>query len=80
MRQCVGCGERKPKKELLRIVVTSDGEAAADPTGRVNGRGAYICPKQECLRIAIRRKALERALGTEISEAAYDAIMKELED
>ena len=78
MRQCVGCGERKPKKELIRIVRPEGGEAELDRTGRKNGRGAYICPDIKCLEAAIRKKALERALEAPVSDGALETLKKEL--
>ena len=78
MRQCVGCGEKKPKKELLRIVKAEGEEAVVDRTGRKNGRGAYICPRTECLEAAIKKKALERALDAPVSEETKEALKKEL--
>lgn len=71
MRQCVGCKEMKPKKELLRVVRTPDGVIDLDPTGKRSGRGAYICPQVECLAKAVKQKGLERALEQPISEEVY---------
>ena len=62
MRKCVGCNEQSPKKELVRIVRQSGGEIHVDPTGKMNGRGAYIHPKADCLQMAKKRRSLERAL------------------
>jgi len=80
MRQCVGCGERKSKKELIRIVCSpsEDPERVTigfDLTGKKNGRGAYICSSM----LARKKKALERALKTEVSQQCYDDLKKELE-
>lgn len=71
MRKCVGCQENKSKKELIRIVKNKDGEIFIDPTGKANGRGAYICSKRECLEKARKSHSLPRALGAEISEDTY---------
>ena len=84
MRQCVGCGEKKSKKELIRIVCSpredSDGVTIGfDLTGKKNGRGAYICSNASCLEQARKKKALERALKTEVSQQCYDVLKKELE-
>lgn len=79
MRQCVGCGEKKSKKELIRIVCSEDGAIGFDLTGKKNGRGAYICSNVACLEQARKKKALERALKTEVSQQSYDALKKELE-
>ena len=78
-RQCMGCRERKPKRELIRIVRGTDGAVTLDFSGKVNGRGAYICPNRDCLKKARRTKALERSLETEISEEVYGRLEKELE-
>ena len=72
MRMCVACREMKPKRELLRVVRTPEGEIVADATGRKNGRGAYLCPTEGCLTKAIKTRALERALEQPLSEAATD--------
>ncbi len=79
MRQCVGCGEKKSKKELIRIVCAEDGTIGFDLTGKKNGRGAYICSNAVCLEQARKKKALERALKTEVSQQSYDVLKKELE-
>lgn len=78
-RQCMGCRERKAKREMLRVVRGTDGTVSLDFSGKLNGRGAYICPKADCLQKARRAKALERALETEIPEQVYDRLNKELE-
>ena len=66
MRQCLGCREQKPKKELIRVVRSPEGEISLDFRGKANGRGAYVCPDPACLKKAIKAKALERALQTAI--------------
>jgi len=63
MRQCMGCRERKPKKELIRVVRSPEGEVGLDFKGKAPGRGAYVCPSLECLKKAIRSKALDRNMG-----------------
>lgn len=80
MRQCTGCREMKPKKELIRIVKSPEGDITIDFKGKSPGRGAYICPDTECLKKAIKSKALERAFGTEIPEEIYEALTKQLEE
>lgn len=80
MRQCVGCGEMKNKKELIRIIKNNENEIFLDVTGKKNGRGAYICNSMECLEKAIKSKALERSLKTEIPKEIYDEMKKELGD
>ncbi len=77
MRQCVGCRELKAKKELLRVVAEEAG-AAIDPTGKKNGRGAYICADPVCLEKARKARGLERSLKTEISSEIYENLKKEL--
>ena len=77
-RQCVGCREMKAKTELVRVIRTPENEICVDKTGRKNGRGAYICLDKECLDKAKKSKALERSLKTEIPDAVYETICKEL--
>ena len=70
MRMCVACREMKPKKELIRVVRTPEGEIVADETGRKNGRGAYLCRSEACFNKAVKTRALERALEQPLSEEA----------
>ena len=79
MRQCIGCGEMKPKKEMLRIIKTAEEEILLDTTGRKNGRGAYICPNSECLKKAVKGKGLERSFKMAIPKEVYEALEKEME-
>lgn len=78
MRQCIGCGEMKEKKELIRIIKTPEGKLVLDKTGRQNGRGAYICNNAECLAKARKSKGLERSFKQSINAEIYDALEKEL--
>ena len=78
-RQCMGCRERKNKRELIRVVRCTDGTVNLDFGGKMNGRGAYLCPNMECLKKAIRSKALERSLEVEIPEDVYARLQKEME-
>ena len=78
-RQCMGCRERKPKRELIRIVRCTDGEVRLDFGGKMNGRGAYICPNSECLKKVRKSKALDRSLEVTIPEEVYDRLEKEME-
>ena len=78
MRKCVGCGEMKPKKELMRILRTESGEFIVDAAGKKNGRGAYICRSVECFRQAVRSKGLERSFTQEIPQEVYDKLEKEM--
>ena len=79
LRQCLGCREMKPKKELLRVVRSAEGEISLDLRGKANGRGAYVCPNSACLKKAIKAKALSRAFDTEIPQEIYDALLAQME-
>lgn len=68
MRMCVGCREMKPKRELIRVVRSPEGEVSLDPVGKKPGRGAYVCRNQNCLGRAIKQKQLERQLEVQLSE------------
>lgn len=78
LRQCVGCGEMKSKREMVRIIKTPEEAVLIDATGKKNGRGAYICANSECLEKARKNRGLERSLKTAISQEIYDAMGKEL--
>ena len=78
-RQCMGCRERKAKREMIRVVRTPEGGVSLDFGGKMNGRGAYLCPDPECLKKAIRSKALDRSLEVEIPQEVYDRLQKEME-
>ncbi|MBN2795886.1 MAG: YlxR family protein [Clostridia bacterium] len=80
LRKCLGCNEQKDKRELIRVVKNKEGEIKIDLTGKANGRGAYICKDLDCLEKAFKRKAIERALQSNISEELYASMRKELED
>lgn len=82
LRKCVGCQEMFSKRELVRVVLTPEGELRLDLTGKQNGRGAYLCRKRECLQTARKRKSLERSLKTAIPDELYSELevrMGELE-
>jgi predicted RNA-binding protein YlxR (DUF448 family) len=79
MRKCIGCMESFPKKELCRIVKTKENEIFFDSTGKLNGRGTYICKNTECFNKAIKSKRLLKALETEIPEDVLEAIKDEIE-
>lgn len=79
MRQCLGCREMKPKRELIRVVRSPEGEISLDFKGKAPGRGAYICPAPACLKQAIKAKALERAFSTQIPEEVYEKLNEEME-
>lgn len=74
LRTCMGCNEKKPKKELVRIVKNKDGEIFIDRTGKADGRGAYICDSIECLEKVIKSKRLERVLEIQIPEEVYNKL------
>ena len=78
-RQCMGCRERMEKRNLIRVVRTPEGEVKLDFSGKLNGRGAYICPKVECLKKAIKSKSLDRSLEVTIPEEVYDRLFREIE-
>lgn len=80
MRMCTGCGEMKPKRELIRVVKSPEGQISLDKTGRSPGRGAYVCPDLACLQKARKSKRLERVFASAIPEEVYDALEKELSD
>ena len=80
MRQCVGCREMKPKKELIRVVRSPEGEISLDFRGKAPGRGAYVCPDGACLKKAMKSKALERAFETAIGQDIYDALVAKMEE
>lgn len=79
LRKCLGCGEMKPKQELIRAVRSPEGEISLDLTGKKNGRGAYICKSEACLAAAIKAKRFERAFGCKIEQPVYDSLLSELE-
>ena len=77
-RQCVGCRTMKEKRELIRVVKSPEGEISLDFGGKKPGRGAYVCPNRDCLKKAIRAKALERAFEPAIPAEVYDAMEQEM--
>ena len=79
MRQCVGCREMKAKKELVRVVRSPEGEISLVFRGKAPGRGAYVCPQAECLRRAIKSRALERGLDCQIPQEIYDQLLLRME-
>lgn len=80
MRKCVGCQEMSPKKDLIRIVRTPEGEIKIDDAkGKTSGRGAYICRKLECLSLAKKKKSLEKSLEKSISDEIYERLKTQLE-
>ena len=79
MRKCVGCQEMKNKRDMLRVLKTSENEFLLDATGRKNGRGAYVCFSKECLAKAIKNKGLERSFKQAIPREVYESLEKEME-
>ena len=78
-RQCVGCREMRQKKELVRVVKSPEGEVSLDLTGRKPGRGAYVCPRVDCLRLARKARRLEKAFSCPIPAEVYDRMEEEFE-
>ena len=79
LRKCAGCGESKPKKELVRVVRAPDGTVSIDSRGKSPGRGAYVCPNTICLQKALRSKALDRSLEVEIPQEIYETLIAQME-
>ena len=79
MRKCVGCGEMKNKKEMIRVLKTPEEEFVLDASGKKNGRGAYLCPSGECLERAIKIKGLERYFKQAIPSEVYDELKEEMQ-
>ncbi len=80
MRQCVGCREMKPKKELIRVVRSPEGAISLDFRGKAPGRGAYLCHDPACLKQAIRSKALERGFAIPIPQEVYNSLVSTMEE
>ena len=78
LRTCVGCGEKKEKKELLRVLRTPEGTVVLDAAGRRNGRGAYLCRSAACLEKAVKRRSLARALDVQIPDEVFSELKKEM--
>ena len=79
LRQCIGFGEMKSKKEMIRVLKTAEDEIVLDATGRKNGRGAYLCPSMDCFKKAVKNKGLERSFKTAIPKEVYETLEKEME-
>jgi len=80
MRQCLGCREMKPKKELIRVVRSPEGDVNLDFRGKLPGRGAYVCPAQECLAKARKAKALERAFSAPLPAEVWEALEQQMKE
>lgn len=79
LRQCIGCGEMKSKKEMMRVIKTAEGDISLDVTGKKNGRGAYLCMQKECLQKARKNKGLERSFKMSIPDEVYQTLDKEFD-
>ena len=79
VRMCVGCQEMKNKQEMIRVIKTAEGTFMLDATGKKNGRGAYVCPSEECLQLARKNKGLERSFKQAIPAEVYESLEKEME-
>ena len=80
LRQCIGCGEMKRKKEMIRVIKTAEDQILLDATGRKNGRGAYLCPSMECFKKAVKGRGLERSFKMAIPREVYETLEKEMEE
>ncbi len=80
LRQCIGCGEMKSKKEMMRVLKTPEDTITLDKTGKKNGRGAYLCMDKECLIKARKNKGLERSFKMSIPSDVYDSLEKEFDE
>ena len=80
LRQCIGCGEMKSKKEMIRVIKSAEDQILLDATGRKNGRGAYLCPSMECFKKAVKGRGLERSFKMAIPREVYETLEKEMEE
>lgn len=80
LRQCVGCGEMKGKKDMMRVLKTAENEICLDLSGKKNGRGAYVCKSKDCLQKAGKNKGLERSFKMSIPKEVYETLEKEFEN
>ena len=80
LRQCIGCGEMKSKKEMIRVIKTAEDQILLDATGRKNGRGAYLCQSMECFKKAVKGRGLERSFKMAIPREVYETLEKEMEE
>ena len=78
MRMCLGCQQMKPKKELLRIVRTPEGTVEVDPTGKRNGRGAYLCPDSNCFQIAQKEHRFRKAFGVDLESEVFASLERKI--
>ena len=80
MRKCIGCDEMYPKKELIRILLDEDNKLIIDKTGKLNGRGCYLCRNKECLEKAVKTKAINRSMSVNVSPECYEELKRSLSD
>ena len=80
MRMCIGCGEMKPKMELIRVVKSPEGDISLDFRGKAAGRGAYICRSAECLEKARKARRFEKSFSCRIEESVYEVMLSELSE
>ena len=80
LRQCIGCGEMKSKKEMMRVIKTAENDIVLDVTGKKNGRGAYLCKSSECLQKARKNKGLERSYKMSIPDSVYEELEREFSE
>ncbi len=78
IRQCMGCREQKPKKEMIRVVRSPEGDVSLDFRGKAPGRGAYLCRNEACLKKAVKSRALERALSVSVPDAVWERLLEEM--
>lgn len=79
LRKCIGCQEMKEKKQLIRILKTPEDQMVIDVTGKMNGRGAYLCKSRTCFDLAVKNKGIERSFKSKVPEETYDSLKKEIE-
>ena len=80
MRMCIGCRQMKPKQELIRVVRSPQGDISLDPTGKKNGRGAYLCKSADCIKKASKQKALSHTFGIPVEQNVYSDLEKEFSE
>ena len=80
VRRCVGCNAQRPKRELVRVVRSPEGEISIDLRGKAPGRGAYLCPNPDCLKKARKSRAIERAFSVSVPEEVYEALEARMEE
>lgn len=79
MRKCLGCNEMKPKKDMIRVVRSPEGNISMDLRGKASGRGCYVCPNIECLNSAIKNKRIEQALETKMSDEIISILREQIQ-